>query len=132
MPEIIRSKVLEFFLEDSPKVVVCEVLVIVCVDLGCYIFFEIFLRGILGIDSIPKSGDFLSLFGVYVDGLGDKVLNRVKRGYKIKLQLSRSKLYSSSCCVLICTSIAYFLIYTSTNQCRFTNPTVSTGTKCHV
>ena len=49
------------------------------VNLGCYIFFKVVLHGILSIDSVPKSRDFLSPFGVHVSGLGgDKVFNKVE------------------------------------------------------
>ena len=76
--EISYSKILKFFLKDSLEAKVYKVLIVVQVNLGCYVFFEVVLRGIFSIDSVPKSGDFLSLFGVYIGGLGDKVLNKVK------------------------------------------------------
>ncbi len=68
--EISCSKVLEFFLEDGPEAKVYKVLVVIQVNLSCYIFFKVILRGIFSINSVPKSGDFLSPFGVYVGGLG--------------------------------------------------------------
>ena len=70
------NKVLKFFLKDSLEVIVCEVFIIIYVNLSCYIFFKVILYGILSINSIPKSRDFLSLFRVYIGGLGDKVLNK--------------------------------------------------------
>ena len=72
------SKVLKFFLKDGLEVIVCEVFIIVYIDLSCYIFFKVVLCSILSINSVPKSRDFLSLFRVYIGGLGDKVLNKVK------------------------------------------------------
>jgi len=72
------SKILEFFLENGPEAKVCEVLIVVQVNLGCYVFFKVVLRGILSINSVPKSGDFLSPFRVYISGLGDIVLNKVE------------------------------------------------------
>jgi hypothetical protein len=38
------------------------------VNLGCYVFFELVLRGIFGVDSVSESKDSLSLFKVYVNG----------------------------------------------------------------
>ena len=72
------SEVLEFFLEDSLEVIVYKVFIIVYIDLGYYIFFKVILYSIFSINSVPKSKDFLSLFRVYVGGLGDRVLNKVK------------------------------------------------------
>ena len=78
MLEVSHSKVLKFFLKDGLEAKVCEILIVVQVNLGCYISFKVVLRGIFSIDSVPKSGDFLSLFRVYISGLGDRVLNKVK------------------------------------------------------
>ena len=64
------SKVLKFFLKDSLEVIVYEVFIIICVNLSCYIFFKVVLCGILSINSVPKSGDFLSPFKVHISGLG--------------------------------------------------------------
>ena len=72
------SKILKFFLKDGLEVIVYKVFIIMCVNLSYYIFFEVVLYSILGINSVPKSRDFLSLFRVYIGGLGDKVLNKVK------------------------------------------------------
>ncbi len=77
--EISHSKVLKFFLKDGPEAKVCEVLIVVQVNLSCYIFFKVVLHGILSINSVPKSRDFLSPFRVYISGLGgDKVFNKVE------------------------------------------------------
>ena len=76
--KISHSKILKLFLKNSPKVIVCEVLVVVCINLSYYIFFKVILHSILSINSIPKSRDFLSLFRVHISSLGDKGLNKVK------------------------------------------------------
>ena len=68
--EISCNKVLEFFLKNSPEAKVHKVLIVVQVNLGCYVFFKVVLRGILSINSVPKSGDFLSPFRVYISNLG--------------------------------------------------------------
>ena len=62
------SKVLEFFLKDSLEAIVYKVLIVVQVNLGCYIFFKVALYSILSIDSVLKSRDFLSPFRVYIGG----------------------------------------------------------------
>jgi len=76
--KVSHSKVLKFFLEDGLEVIVCEVFIIIYINLSCYIFFKVVLYSILSINSVPKSRDFLSLFRVYISGLGDKVLNKMK------------------------------------------------------
>ena len=82
--EISCSKVLEFFLEDGPEAKVCEVLIVVQVNLSCYVFFKVILRGFLSINSVPKSRDFLSPFGVYIGGLGG-VRFLIRWNYKVRL-----------------------------------------------
>ena len=72
------SEVLKFFLKDGLEVIVCEVFIIIYINLSCYIFFKVILYSIFSINSVPKSRDFLSLFRVHIGGLGDKVLNKVK------------------------------------------------------
>ena len=76
--EISCSKVLKFFLKDGLEAKVYKVLIVIQVNLSCYIFFKVVLHGILSINSIPKSKDFLSPFRVHISGLKDMVLNKVK------------------------------------------------------
>jgi hypothetical protein len=66
--KIARGKVLKLFLEDSPELVICDVLVVMFVNLGCYVLFKVVRRGIFGVDSVSESRDSLSLFRVYVSG----------------------------------------------------------------
>ena len=66
--KISYSKVLKFFLKDSPEVIVYKVFINIYINLSYYVFFKVVLCGIFSIDFVPKSGDFLSLFGVYVSG----------------------------------------------------------------
>jgi hypothetical protein len=67
--EIACGKVLKLFLEDSPEVVICNVLVVVFVNLGCYVLFKVVWRGIFGVNSVSESRDSLSPFRVHVGGL---------------------------------------------------------------
>ncbi len=71
MLKVSYSKVLKFFLKNGPEVIICEVFIIIYVNLSCYIFFKVVLCVILSINSVPKSRDFLSLFRVYsIIGIG--------------------------------------------------------------
>ncbi len=72
------SKVLKFFLKDGLKVIIYKVFIVIYINLSCYIFFKVVLYGVLSINSIPKSRDFLSLFRVYISSLKDIVLNKVE------------------------------------------------------
>ena len=76
--KISYSKVLKFFLKDGLEAKVYKVLIVVQVNLSYYVFFKVVLRGILSINSVPKSRDFLSPFGVHISGLEDIVLNKVE------------------------------------------------------
>jgi hypothetical protein len=68
--KIAHGKVLKLFFKDSLEIIICDVLIVVFINLGCYVFFKVVLCGIFGVDSVFKPKDFLSLFKVYVDGFG--------------------------------------------------------------
>jgi hypothetical protein len=66
--KIARDKVLKLFLENSSELVICDVLVVMFVNLGCYVLFKVVWRSIFGVDSVSESKNSLGLFKVYVSG----------------------------------------------------------------
>ena len=84
MLEVSYNKVLKFFLKDGLEIIVYKIFIIVYINLNCYIFFKVVLYGIFSINSVPKSGDFLSLFRVYIGGLGG-IRFLIKWNYKVRL-----------------------------------------------